>query len=430
MRELAAAALLLLALVLGALAPKIWPDATGSRTLAATLVPSPAAQMPPSWRGRDAGLGFVVCGSSDTWRRPSIAEQNAHLAADPRYRDQRVDDMSPAAATFAAAALLYDGAGNSSRAGLATLSGLWADPKIGGTGCVSAEPQVWLFGHEPMAYAADGALGGTLTVRAATGYRMVVLTAPPQTVSVLEGKTTIAAFDLAKQPSFHPLTPMPTPARTAAAPRSPLVPMFPRTDRPLDLTLPSTCAIATAGRHDDDLGMTWRIQCGSADANLAVAAAANAQGWKLFDGNPPIGVGMQNYSKNEVWMQIAYRLDGPAFADPFVIVQTLRPGAGANDLAPSDFAIGPNCGIVDPPTIGQQAGAVARKWLARCGDLARAIAWIEAWNAKSGWNLAAVVHDPYETRRFCKGDLETLWHTGPDLGDGLVAITQTAGGCR
>src|SRR2546423_408332 len=325
MRELAAALLLLLALVVGALAPTIWPESASGTLPSATPALSPTTQTPPSWRGRDGGAGYVVCGSSDTWRRPSVAEQNAHLAADPRYRDQRVDDGSFAARTFAASALLYDGAGNSSRAGLATMSGLWADPKIGGAGCVSAEPQIWLFGYEPTAYATDGMLGGTLTVRSAKGYRMVVLTAPPQAVSVVDGRETIAAFDLVKELPFHPTTPTPIPTSTKKTPasRSPLVPIFPRTDRPLDLTLAVTCATESAGRHDDELGMTWQLQCGSASANRAVAAAAIAQGWKLFAGNPPIGVGMQNYSKDGLWMQIAYRLGSPAFADPFVIVPTL-----------------------------------------------------------------------------------------------------------
>ena len=431
MRELAAAALLLLALVVGALAPKIWPDETGSGALAsATPALSPAAQKLPSWRGRDGGAGFVVCGSSDTWRRPSMTEENAHLAADPRYRDQRVDDASPAARTFAFSVLLYDGAGNSSRAGLATLSGLWADPGIGGTGCSSAEPQVWLFGYEPVAYAADGLLGGTLTVRAATGYRMVVLTAAPQTVSVVEGKKMIAAFDLVKElpPRAATPKPLPTPTNKAPAPNSPLVPIFPQTDRPLELRLPSTCATLTAGRHSDDLGMTWRVQCGSATANREVAPAAMTQGWKLSDGNPPIGVGIQNYSKNGLWMQIAYRLDGPAFADPFVIVQTLRPGIGNYDSTPHDFMLGPICGIVEQPT--RSADGLALRWLARCGNIAKAIVDSEAMNDQSGWKLASVGADPYATRRYCKLTFETLLQSGSDLGIGILAITQNEGGCR
>jgi hypothetical protein len=431
MRELAAAALLLLALAVGALAPKIWPAETGSGALAsATPALSAAFQNLPSWRGRDGGAGFVVCGSSDTWRRPSVTEENAHLAADPRYRDQRVDDASPAARTFAASVLLYDGAGNSSRAGLATLSGLWADPRIGGTGCSSAEPQVWLFGYEPVAYTADGLIGGALTVRLATGYRMVVLTAAPQSLAVVEGSKTIAAFDLVKELPARTATPkpLPTPTNKAPVPNSPLVPIFPRTDQPIELTLPSTCAIESAGRHNDDLGMTWRVQCGSATSNRAVAPAAITQGWKLSDGNPPIGVGIQNYSKNGLWMQIAYRLDGPAFADAFVIVQTLRPGMGGYDSSPHEFTLGPWCGIVDQPT--RSADGSALKWLARCGNIAKAIIDSEAMNGQGGWKLASVGTDPYATRRYCKLTLETLLESGSELGAGIMAITQTEGACR
>jgi hypothetical protein len=430
MRELAAAALLLLALVVGALAPKIWPDETGSATLgSATPTLAGSAQTPPSWRGRDGGAGFVVCGSNDTWRRPSVSEENAHLAADPRYRDQRVDDASPAAMTFTASVLLYDGAGNSSRAGLATLSGLWADPRIGGTGCSSAEPQVWLFGYEPVAYAADSLLGGTLRVRAATGYRMVVLTAASQTVSVVEGNKTIAAFDLVKELPSRATTPKPQPTPTDnPAPRSPLVPIFPQTDRPIDLTLPAMCAIESAGRHSDDLGMTWRAQCGSAAANRAVAPDAITQSWNLFAGNPPIGVGIQNYSKNGLWMQIAYRLDGPAFSDAFVIVQTLRPGIGSYDSTPHDFMLGPMCGIVDQPT--RSADGLSLRWLARCGNLAKGIVDAEAMNGQSGWKLTSVGTDPYATRRYCKLTFETLMQIGSELGTGIMAITQTEGGCR
>ena len=430
MRELAPAAVLFIALLIGALAPQIWPDETGSGALASATPAPSASQRLPSWRGRDGGAGFVVCGSNDTWRRPSVSEENAHLAADPRYRNQRVDDASPAAKTFAGSVLLYDGAGNSSRAGLATLSGLWADPGIGGTGCSSAEPQVWLFGYEPMAYAADGLVGGTLTVHAATGYRMVVLTAAPQTLSVVEGKTTLAAFDLVKElpPQAASPKPIPTPTNRTPAPNSPRVPIFPRTDQPIELALPSTCAIESGGRHNDDLGMTWRVQCGSATANREVATAAITQGWQLSDGNPPIGVGIQNYSKSGLWMQIAYRLDGPAFADAFVIVQTLRPGIGSYDSSPHDFTIGPWCGIVDQPT--RSADGSSLRWLARCGNIAKAIIDSEEMNRQSGWTLASVRTDPYATRRYCKLTLETLLQSGSDLGAGIMAITQTEGACR
>ena len=117
-----------------------------------------------------------------------------------------------------------------------------------------------------------------------------------------------------------PPRPRPTPLATAPASASTTL-VFPTTERPLDMALPATCAVEIAGRHSNGLGMTWRIQCGSASANRAIADAAIAQGWHLLDGNPPIGVGLQNYTKGALWMQIAYRLDGPALADPFTLVQ-------------------------------------------------------------------------------------------------------------
>jgi len=192
--------------------------------------------------------------------------------------------------------------------------------------------------------------------------------------------------------------------------------------------MPSTCAIESVGRHSDDLGMTWRVQCGSAATNLEVAPAAIAQGWKLADGNPPIGVGLQNYSKNGIWMQIAYRLDGPAFADPFVIVQTLRPGIGTYDTTPHDFMVGPWCGIADEPT--RSANGSSLKWLARCGNIAKAIIDLEDMNGRNGWKLASVGTDPHATRRYCKLTLETLVQSGSDLGTGILKITQTEAACR
>jgi hypothetical protein len=333
-RELAAAALLLLALVIGALAPKIWADETESRTLAsATPALSSAARTLPSWRGRDGGAGFVVCGSSDTWRRPSVAEENAHLAADPRYRDQRVDDASVAARTFAASVLLYDGAGNSSRAGLATLSGLWADPGIGGRGCTSVEPQVWLFGYTPVSFSGSPGVA-ELRVREAPGYRMVVVTGAIGTDLVVVGESgKIAAFETK---AWLGPTPTPAPKRTATPTEMPSpTSTFPITDRPLEIPLPG-CEISPQQRHTDGQGAVWTVQCGSARANLAISVAATRQGWSHLAG-PPIGVGIQTYAKGKLSMQLAYRLDGPAYSDPVIVVQYTRPfaqGGDTSDLPP------------------------------------------------------------------------------------------------
>lgn len=353
MREVAAAALLLLALVVGALAPKIWPDETQSRVLAsATPTLSPTTQTLPSWRGRDGGAGFVVCGSSDTWRRPSVAEENAHLAADPRYRDQRVDDASFSARTFAASALLYDGAGNSSRAGLATLSGLWADPQIGGTGCTSAEPQVWLIGYEPVSYTGSPGVA-ELRVREAPGYRMVVVTGEIGTDLVVFGGPggKMAVFDTK---AWLGPTQIPASKRPATPPGAPTpAATFPITDRPLELALPGACQVSPQTRHTDGLGAVWTVQCGSAEANLAVAVAAMRQGWSHVAG-PPIGVGMQTYVKGKLSMQLAYRLDGPAYSDPIVVVQYSRPFAQGADLS----APNPNAYVRVPTGFDLPAGCV------------------------------------------------------------------------
>jgi hypothetical protein len=217
----------------------------------------------------------------------------------------------------------------------------------------------------------------------------------------------------------------PTPAPTASPLlRSPLVPIFPRTDRPLAFTVPADCRMSLLGRHDDDLGQTWTVQCGSAAANRAVVEAAEQQDWKLLQGNPPIGVGMQHYTKDGIWMSIAHRLDGPGLAADFSLVQTLRPAVGNGADIPR-FYNGPSCGFVDPPS----RSGTAAKWALRCADVAGAIQEIEAYNLKTGWRLISVATDPYATRRYCNGSLEALWRSGADFDPGIVLLTETEGAC-
>ena len=97
------------------------------------------------------------------------------MATDPRFRDLRFDDNSPAARQFRAVALLYDGSGASSRAGLVLASGLWSDARIGGTGCNTKEQQIWLFGYAPDGYAPLDGGSAVLNVHPQPGYRMVVI---------------------------------------------------------------------------------------------------------------------------------------------------------------------------------------------------------------------------------------------------------------
>ena len=47
---------------------------------------------------------------------------------------------------------------------------------------------------------------------------------------------------------------------------------------------------------------------------------------------------MQTYGKGSLSMQLAYRLDGPAYSDPFVLVQYSRPFASGGASAASPLA--------------------------------------------------------------------------------------------
>jgi hypothetical protein len=375
MRELAAAALLLLALVVGALAPKIWPDEPSGGALASGRAASsgPLATVagatfaPVSWKGKDGGTGYIVCGGSDSWSRPTLAEQNAHLASDPRYARMRADDRGSAAwMHFESRALLYDGSSVGARIDLVALTGMWTDPHIGGNaiGCTSTEPQVWLVGYEPVSFGGDPSVAG-LQVRESPGYRMVILTGEVGTGLVVYGGDggKIAIFDTS---ALGGPTPKPAPKATPTLKAVPSPDSaFPITDRPLELALPAGCQVLRETRHVDGFGATWTVQCGSATANLEVASAAMRQGWTRMQG-PPIGVGMQVYSKGTLSMQLAYRLDGPAFADPFQVVQYSRPFAAggpapADPLAylrvPTGFVLPTGCAWGDAPAGFTDAGA-------------------------------------------------------------------------
>lgn len=149
----------------------------------------------------------------------------------------------------------------------------------------------------------------------------------------------------------------PKPVPTTMAAPSPDT-TFPMTDRPLELALPAACEIQRWGRHADDMGATWVVQCGSAQANLAVAVAAMTQGWSRMEG-PPLGVGIQVYMKGTLSMQLAYRLDGPGFSEPFSLVQysrpfaqgaaVSRPSANAYLRVPTGFDLPTGCAWKDAP---------------------------------------------------------------------------------
>lgn len=349
MRELAAAALLLLALAVGALAPQIWPEAATGDALASgrPALSGPLATIagatfaPASWKGKDGGTGYVVCGGTDDWARPSLTDQNAHLASDPRYATMDADDSrSDAWMKFRVNAVFYDGSSLSARIDLVALTGMWTDPHIGGSavGCTSIEPQIWLIGYAPVKYAADARDYAFLTVVPAPGYRMVVLTGIIRPEVVVASATKLGVFQMPANAITPTPVPLPKPTPMATANPSPVPPsLFPVTDWPLELALPG-CEISPQGRHSDGFGAVWKVQCGSVRANLAVSVTAMKQGWSHVAG-PPIGVGMQTYVKASLSMQLAYRLDGPAYSDPIILVQYSRPFAqGADTSNPTPLA--------------------------------------------------------------------------------------------
>jgi hypothetical protein len=73
---------------------------------------------------------------------------------------------------------------------------------------------------------------------------------------------------------------------------------------------------------------------------------------------------------------------------------------------------------------------LALKWLARCGNIAKAIVDGDDMNGRSGWKLTSVGTDLFATRRYCKLTSEMLLQSGSELGNGILSITQTEGGCR
>jgi hypothetical protein len=134
----------------------------------------------------------------------------------------------------------------------------------------------------------------------------------------------------------------------------------PQTDTsgPRDFALPATCRILAASAQQDGKGATWTVHCGSARANLDASVAAIRQGWIHLEG-PPIGVGLQSFSKGPLTMQVAYRLDGPGFSDPFQLVQYWRPFAANAEgpLARNAYLRAP-AGIVLPsPCLWREAPA-------------------------------------------------------------------------
>jgi hypothetical protein len=182
---------------------------------------------------------------------------------------------------------------------------------------------------------------------------MVILTGTIRPELVVASGTKLGVFQMPAKAITPTPTPLPKPTPRLTVAPSAVAPPFPVTDRPVDLVLPSTCQIEDSSRHDDGLGATFAVQCGSAEANLAVAVAAMKQGWSHVAG-PPIGVGLQTYVKGKLSMQLAYRLDGPAYSAPFQLVQYSRPFAQGAELSPPN----PNAYVRVPTGFELPAGCV------------------------------------------------------------------------
>jgi len=268
MRDLAAATVLVIVIAVGALAPALWQPRFEGQALASTAVSPTASPMPPSWKGKDRGSGFVVCAKNDSWSRPTVAEENAHLAADPRHANVRADDSySPAWSPFRMGATLYDG--STSRDEVIAFTGLWSDARAGATtsACVSSEPQVWLLGYAPVTYWAEDRLISELRVVPAPGYQIVVMTGTIRPRLVVADNMKVAVIQM----PATALTPTPTPP-----PKPPVIqtpppyvphytpaPAMPETTKPVGFELPQEC-LASAPTHSEGTlssSTSWVVSC-------------------------------------------------------------------------------------------------------------------------------------------------------------------------
>ncbi len=170
-----------------ALAACVAPSPDHPAVIAATSLSaaSPLGLMP---------RGFSVCYSNAAWRRPRVAEQNAHFGADPRFRSYLASGDTSEARLFRTTAYLFDNRSNSS--GGPTWLGLWNDPQRG-RGCPNGT-QLALLGWRPVRFDwPEHSDVGRLSVTPASGYQLVVFGWPlPKRLEVTSGGTTIASFDV------------------------------------------------------------------------------------------------------------------------------------------------------------------------------------------------------------------------------------------
>jgi hypothetical protein len=181
MRDVALGTLLFVLLLAAAL-----PSVFASRAEIAAPSPSPSRAVLAS------GPGFVLCGADESWHRPTDAEQQAHLAGDHRYDGSWGSPGTTGYREFRAPAVLYDGKSASGLGWIMQFTGLWNvwdAPQTRPKTCWSEQPQVFLFGYEAVTYDAQDPNAAVLHVRAAPGYRMLLLTGPVRPrISIFDGR--------------------------------------------------------------------------------------------------------------------------------------------------------------------------------------------------------------------------------------------------
>jgi hypothetical protein len=217
-----------------------------------------------------------------------------------------------------------------------------------------------------------------------------------------------------------PPSPVPTMGPNPALPSAgPSVPRFAKAAAPYGLALGATCVVQESFVYADELGGLWRIQCGSAAANLTVAAGADAQGWHFENGDRPEG--FQNFTQGDLLMQVVYRRDGPAAADPVTVVQKfIQPTSGAAMPDGLPLTLSPRCSLYGAPI---QGDATSRTWQGRCGgDMATA--FDDAFIGGAGFKPMPASLPPYQARAWC-GATQVTVRWGAGLAAGTFLFTQT-----
>jgi hypothetical protein len=138
---------------------------------------------------------FEVCYENETWERPTVADEAAHIGAVPRYKNVRVDDESFEAKFFRQVAYLWDTKASSAGGDLVALSGLWSDPDLPGARCPTE--RVVLIGYAPTGLGVIAESEELLDVAPARGYRLLTIAGPrPSRVVVRSANRTLAEFRL------------------------------------------------------------------------------------------------------------------------------------------------------------------------------------------------------------------------------------------